>query len=152
MDTGLWDENERTIGRTLREGKKSRNWAGPWRHISSGVRNAWFRLDPRCSSSFTDSDPDIETISKACQNEASDRGRDKNYVWEAVEIVSSLSGHFIRMCVSCVSIVASFVVSILCVNLFSSHNSIGENIKILVDRPDGTYCFRLHKDRVYYMR
>ncbi|KAA0715219.1 60S ribosome subunit biogenesis protein NIP7 -like protein [Triplophysa tibetana] len=28
---------------------------------------------------------------------------------------------------------------------------IGENIKILVDRPDGTYCFRLHNDRVYYM-
>uniref|UniRef100_A0A3Q2P642 60S ribosome subunit biogenesis protein NIP7 homolog n=1 Tax=Fundulus heteroclitus TaxID=8078 RepID=A0A3Q2P642_FUNHE len=29
---------------------------------------------------------------------------------------------------------------------------IGENIKLLVDRPDGTYCFRLHQDRVYYMR
>ncbi|CAG5853559.1 unnamed protein product [Menidia menidia] len=28
---------------------------------------------------------------------------------------------------------------------------IGENIKLLVDRPDGTYCFRLHHDRVYYM-
>uniref|UniRef100_A0AAQ4PM99 NIP7 nucleolar pre-rRNA processing protein n=1 Tax=Gasterosteus aculeatus aculeatus TaxID=481459 RepID=A0AAQ4PM99_GASAC len=28
---------------------------------------------------------------------------------------------------------------------------IGENIKILVDRPDGSYCFRLHNDRVYYM-
>ncbi|BFZ22921.1 hypothetical protein BsWGS_25960 [Bradybaena similaris] len=28
---------------------------------------------------------------------------------------------------------------------------IGENIKLLIDRPDGTYCFRLHKDRVYYM-
>uniref|UniRef100_A0A3B4TBQ4 NIP7 nucleolar pre-rRNA processing protein n=2 Tax=Seriola TaxID=8160 RepID=A0A3B4TBQ4_SERDU len=28
---------------------------------------------------------------------------------------------------------------------------IGENIKLLVDRPDGTYCFRLHSDRVYYM-
>ncbi|KAJ0002070.1 hypothetical protein NQD34_001866 [Periophthalmus magnuspinnatus] len=28
---------------------------------------------------------------------------------------------------------------------------IGENIKLLVDRPDGTYCFRLHNDRVYYM-
>uniref|UniRef100_A0A3P9P908 NIP7 nucleolar pre-rRNA processing protein n=2 Tax=Poeciliinae TaxID=586240 RepID=A0A3P9P908_POERE len=28
---------------------------------------------------------------------------------------------------------------------------IGENIKLLVDRPDGTYCFRLHQDRVYYM-
>lgn len=23
MDTGLWDENERTIGRTLKEGKKA---------------------------------------------------------------------------------------------------------------------------------
>uniref|UniRef100_A0A3Q2Z7K3 NIP7 nucleolar pre-rRNA processing protein n=1 Tax=Hippocampus comes TaxID=109280 RepID=A0A3Q2Z7K3_HIPCM len=28
---------------------------------------------------------------------------------------------------------------------------IGENIKLLVDRPDGTYCFRLHNNRVYYM-
>uniref|UniRef100_A0A8K9XZ05 NIP7 nucleolar pre-rRNA processing protein n=1 Tax=Oncorhynchus mykiss TaxID=8022 RepID=A0A8K9XZ05_ONCMY len=28
---------------------------------------------------------------------------------------------------------------------------IGENIKHLVDRPDGTYCFRLHNDRVYYI-
>lgn len=30
--------------------------------------------------------------------------------------------------------------------------SIGENIQLLVDRPDGTYCFRLHRDRVYYVR
>jgi ribosome biogenesis protein Nip4 len=29
--------------------------------------------------------------------------------------------------------------------------SIGENLQLLVDRPDGTYCFRLHNDRVYYM-
>uniref|UniRef100_A0A8D0FMC4 Nucleolar pre-rRNA processing protein NIP7 n=1 Tax=Strix occidentalis caurina TaxID=311401 RepID=A0A8D0FMC4_STROC len=28
---------------------------------------------------------------------------------------------------------------------------IGENIQLLVDRPDGTYCFRLHCDRVYYL-
>ncbi|GFR97209.1 60S ribosome subunit biogenesis protein NIP7 homolog [Elysia marginata] len=28
---------------------------------------------------------------------------------------------------------------------------IGENIKLLIDRQDGSYCFRLHKDRVYYM-
>ncbi|XP_056267268.1 60S ribosome subunit biogenesis protein NIP7 homolog [Pseudoliparis swirei] len=28
---------------------------------------------------------------------------------------------------------------------------IGDNIKLLVDRPDGSYCFRLHNDRVYYM-
>lgn len=30
--------------------------------------------------------------------------------------------------------------------------SIGENMQLLVDRPDGSYCFRLHKDRVYYVR
>lgn len=30
-------------------------------------------------------------------------------------------------------------------------HSIGENIKILIDRPDGQYCFRLHKERVYYV-
>ena len=29
--------------------------------------------------------------------------------------------------------------------------SIGENIRLLLERPDGLYCFRLHKDRVYYM-
>ena len=28
---------------------------------------------------------------------------------------------------------------------------IGENIKLLIDRSDGTYCFRLHKNRVYYV-
>uniref|UniRef100_A0A8D0BD51 Nucleolar pre-rRNA processing protein NIP7 n=1 Tax=Salvator merianae TaxID=96440 RepID=A0A8D0BD51_SALMN len=28
---------------------------------------------------------------------------------------------------------------------------VGENIQLLVDRPDGAYCFRLHKDRVYYL-
>ena len=28
---------------------------------------------------------------------------------------------------------------------------IGENIKLLLERADGTYCFRLHKDRVYYV-
>lgn len=30
--------------------------------------------------------------------------------------------------------------------------SIRENLQLLVDRPDGTYCFRLHNDRVYYVR
>ncbi|XP_077998498.1 60S ribosome subunit biogenesis protein NIP7 homolog isoform X2 [Glandiceps talaboti] len=28
---------------------------------------------------------------------------------------------------------------------------IGENIKLLIDRPDGQYCFRYHRDRVYYV-
>ncbi|XP_013782157.1 60S ribosome subunit biogenesis protein NIP7 homolog [Limulus polyphemus] len=28
---------------------------------------------------------------------------------------------------------------------------IGENIKLLIDRPDGAYCFRLHRDRIYYV-
>ncbi|EGD76662.1 hypothetical protein PTSG_08012 [Salpingoeca rosetta] len=28
---------------------------------------------------------------------------------------------------------------------------IGPNIRLLLDRPDGPYCFRLHKDRVYYV-
>eukprot|EP00056_Hartaetosiga_gracilis_P018489 m.10978 g.10978 ORF g.10978 m.10978 type:complete len:181 (+) comp6788_c0_seq1:82-624(+) len=28
---------------------------------------------------------------------------------------------------------------------------IGENIKVLIDRPDGQWCFRLHRDRVYYV-
>ena len=29
--------------------------------------------------------------------------------------------------------------------------TIGDNIKLLIDREDGTYCFRLHRDRVYYV-
>ncbi|KAL7672125.1 hypothetical protein ACOME3_007019 [Neoechinorhynchus agilis] len=29
---------------------------------------------------------------------------------------------------------------------------IGDNIKLLIDRADGEYGFRLHKDRVYYSR
>jgi len=28
---------------------------------------------------------------------------------------------------------------------------IGENIKLLIDRPDGQYCFRLQNERVYYV-
>ena len=28
---------------------------------------------------------------------------------------------------------------------------IGDNIKLLIDRDDGVYCFRLHKERVYYV-
>ena len=28
---------------------------------------------------------------------------------------------------------------------------IGENIKLLIEREDGKYCFRLHKERVYYV-
>lgn len=28
---------------------------------------------------------------------------------------------------------------------------IGENVKLLIDRSDDTYCFRLHKDKVYYV-
>ena len=30
--------------------------------------------------------------------------------------------------------------------------SIGDSIKLLIDRPDGSYCFRLHKSKVYYVR
>jgi 60S ribosome subunit biogenesis protein NIP7 len=29
--------------------------------------------------------------------------------------------------------------------------SIGSNVKLLIDRPDGTYCFRENKNRVYYV-
>jgi 60S ribosome subunit biogenesis protein NIP7 len=28
---------------------------------------------------------------------------------------------------------------------------IGENIRQLIDRSDGVYCFRLHRERVYYV-
>jgi 60S ribosome subunit biogenesis protein NIP7 len=30
-------------------------------------------------------------------------------------------------------------------------SSIGPNVKLLIDRPDGTYCFREINNRVYYM-
>lgn len=36
-------------------------------------------------------------------------------------------------------------------NLSIVISSIGENIKLLIERPDGTYCFRLHRDRIYYV-
>ena len=29
---------------------------------------------------------------------------------------------------------------------------IGDNIKALLDRPDGLYCFRLQKERVFYVK
>ncbi|XP_025081976.1 LOW QUALITY PROTEIN: 60S ribosome subunit biogenesis protein NIP7 homolog [Pomacea canaliculata] len=28
---------------------------------------------------------------------------------------------------------------------------IGDNIRLLIDRQDGAYCFRLHKERIYYV-
>ena len=28
---------------------------------------------------------------------------------------------------------------------------IGENVRQLIDRTDGVYCFRLHRERVYYV-
>lgn len=31
-------------------------------------------------------------------------------------------------------------------------NYIGKNIEQLINRPDEKHCFRLHKDRVYYVR
>lgn len=30
--------------------------------------------------------------------------------------------------------------------------SIGKNIQQLIERPDGNYLFRLHKERVYYVK
>ena len=35
--------------------------------------------------------------------------------------------------------------------LFFSLTSIGRNIRHLIERPDEEYCFRLQKDRVYYL-
>ena len=34
---------------------------------------------------------------------------------------------------------------------FFFYCSIGENVKLLIDRPDGAYCFRLHNERVFYV-
>jgi len=35
-------------------------------------------------------------------------------------------------------------------NFLNYFSSIGENVKYLIDRSDGVYCFRYHLDRVYY--
>lgn len=33
-----------------------------------------------------------------------------------------------------------------------TRNSIGKNIRALIDNKDEPHCFRLHDDRVYYVR
>jgi ribosome biogenesis protein Nip4 len=38
-------------------------------------------------------------------------------------------------------------VNLFCFLIFS----IGANVKLLIDRADGTYCFRENKNRVYYV-
>lgn len=35
--------------------------------------------------------------------------------------------------------------------MFNKFFSIGDNVKLLIDRPDGIYCFREKKGRVYYI-
>lgn len=42
-------------------------------------------------------------------------------------------------------------ISITFSNLCKCHFSIGENLTLLLDRPDGKYCFREQKDRIYYV-
>lgn len=43
-------------------------------------------------------------------------------------------------------------IGVLFANTLVLYNfSIGVNVKLLIDRPDGTYCFREKKDRVYYI-
>lgn len=39
----------------------------------------------------------------------------------------------------------------LCYYYYYLYFSIGSNIKLLIDRSDGKYCFREKKDRVYYV-
>lgn len=50
------------------------------------------------------------------------------------------------------SMYCQYTVSYLQVSSLIYPFSIGSNIKHLIDRPDETYCFRLQKDRVYYVR
>ena len=56
---------------------------------------------------------------------------------------------------SCWLLWREFVLYIVCFILIEGilllFFSIGENVKLLIDRPDGRYCFRLHKERVYYV-
>ena len=48
---------------------------------------------------------------------------------------------------------ANYIVSVLVIVLGTSrtHRPQGKNLVHLIDRPDETYCFRLHRDRVYYV-
>jgi 60S ribosome subunit biogenesis protein NIP7 len=39
----------------------------------------------------------------------------------------------------------------VCVCLMTHLFSIGRNIKMLLERPDDPHCFRLHKERVFYI-
>ena len=50
------------------------------------------------------------------------------------------------------SLLSLILVLLFKLYLFSFNFSIGPNVQNLIDRKDGTYCFRLHKDRVFYMR
>lgn len=36
-------------------------------------------------------------------------------------------------------------------SFFFSVESLGPNVRLLLDRPDGVFCFRLHRDRVFYV-
>ena len=50
-----------------------------------------------------------------------------------------LQDRHIRLCVTCIYLFVFL------------YFSIGSNVKLLIDRPDGTYCFREQKNRVYYV-
>ena len=47
---------------------------------------------------------------------------------------------------------ASMIETCIYFSILLHSSSVGENLRLLVDRPDESYCFRLHKDRVYYVR
>lgn len=82
MDAGFCDENERTTDRTLKEGKKP--GTGQARDVTylpafGTPDSAWSHVVP-ASFIFIDTDAGREILLQTCQNEAPDRGRDKNYV------------------------------------------------------------------------
>ena len=55
-----------------------------------------------------------------------------------------------RECVMCHA--TSNYLGVLCSSLLLCYCSIGKGVEQLLERPDGKYCFRLHEDRVYYVR
>ena len=89
--------------------------------------------------------------------------RYKNYGISSMELIFSiLIGRWLQWCGLPLSLLQQLVTNFVSMGVLDLYVvdllcdcvvfSIGENIKLLIDRPDGVYCFRLHKDRVYYVR
>lgn len=91
-------KKEPTIDWKLKNATKkwTRNYAPRWRHETSAVKCDGFRALPTFSR-FSPETTLLAGLKKKkirfnIQDEATNRRRDENYVWEAFEIVSGLGG------------------------------------------------------------